>query len=792
MNLKYSIQDIANIIGGRVIGDGSYLIKQVIIDSRNFFRDAQTIFVAIKGDNNDGHDYLSSLAQAGCKAFIIDKEKEDLLSAETNAIIVEDSLQALQKLASYHRSKFDYPVIAITGSNGKTIVKEWLYHILKKKYNIIRSPKSYNSQVGVPLSILQMTHQHTLAIFEAGISQKGEMQKLEAIIQPTHGILTHVGTAHSVNFTSREEIREEKLRLFRNCNWVHVFDNNKQYLIESVKKDNQCNIHLNINGKEFNYDIPFTDHASTKNSISVMVAALEFGASIDLIKHESIHLPSVALRLETKKGVNQTIIINDSYSNDISSLEIALNHLVNKNEKDKKILILSDIEQDFMKDDQLYRNVAQLIEKKGVDQFFGIGPKLWANQQEFSKGTFFQNTDEFFGYIKSQPIEQAAILIKGARKFRFESIARYFELQSHETKLSIDLGALRNNVKHYQRMLQEDVKLLCMVKAFGYGSGSKEIGQTLQECQVDYLGVAYADEGKDLRSENIDIPILVMNSEKGAFDTIIEYNLEPSIYSFRQLDDFIRGLIDLGIKSYPIHIKLDTGMHRLGFMTHEIEELISMLSSQPEVRVKSIFSHLSASEDPHEDLFTNKQIQKFQYMCHNIESGIGYNCLKHILNTSGIERFPHAQMDMVRLGLGMYGVSQNQPNLENVGTLTTVISQIKNVKKGESMGYNRAQFAVDDMTIGIIPIGYADGFSRILSGGKGHVWVNGTLVKVVGNVCMDMTLIDLTGIPAKEGDEVEIFGNRRSIYDLSKEMHTIPYEVMTSVSQRVQRIYLTD
>lgn len=792
MNLKYSIQDIANVVGGKIVGDGNYLIKQVIIDSRNFFRDTKTMFVAIKGNNNDGHDYLTYLSQTGCKAFIINKEKENMLPDEVSAVVVEDSLDALQKLASYHRSKFEYPVIAITGSNGKTIVKEWLYHILKKKYNIIRSPKSYNSQVGVPLSILQMTHQHTLAIFEAGISQKGEMEKLEAIIQPTHGILTHVGTAHSINFTSKLEIREEKLLLFKNCKWIHFFDDNKLYLIESFKNDNKCNIHLKVNGNEFNYDIPFTDHASVKNSISVMVAALEFGASIDLIKHESIHLPSVALRLETKKGINQTIIINDSYSNDISSLEIALNHLVNKNEKDKKILILSDIEQDFMEDDQLYGNVARLIEEKGVNQLLGIGPKLWANQKKFSEGTFFQNTDEFFSYIKSHPIEQATILIKGARKFRFESIARYFELQSHETKLSIDLGALRSNVKHYQRMLQEDVKLLCMVKAFGYGSGSKEIGQTLKECQVDYLGVAYADEGKDLRSENIDIPILVMNSEKGAFDTIIEYNLEPSIYSFRQLDDFIRGLIDLNIKSYPIHIKLDTGMHRLGFMTHEIEELISMLCSQPEVRVKSIFSHLSASEDPHEDLFTNKQIQKFQYMCHNIESGIGYNCLKHILNTSGIERFSHAQMDMVRLGLGMYGVSQNEKDIQNVGTLTTVISQIKDVKKGESMGYNRAQFALKDMTIGIIPIGYADGFSRNLSCGKGHVWVNGTLVKVVGNVCMDMTLIDLTGIPAKEGDEVEIFGNRRSIDDLSKEMQTIPYEVMTSVSQRVQRIYLAD
>lgn len=790
MNLNYSIEDIAKTVNGRIIGNKDFIAKQIIIDSRNFFSDSDTLFIAIKGDNNDGHNYISDLYRNGCKAFIV--EEDQVLPNGTNAIVVKNSLEALQSLAAYHRSRFQYPVIAITGSNGKTIVKEWLYYILRKKFNIIRSPKSYNSQVGVPLSILQMTHQHNLAIFEAGISQKGEMEKLEKMIKPTHGVLTHIGTAHSANFDSKEEIRKEKMMLFKNSEWTYVYDDHENYLLEDVIKNDRSEIFLNVEGVEFDYEIPFTDSASMVNSITAIVAALNFEASIETIKAEAIHLPSVALRLETKQGLNHTVIINDSYSNDINSLEIALNHLANKKEKDKKILIISDIEQDYLEGEGLYENVAKLAFETGVDQVFGIGPDILQKQDLFINGEFFPNVEEFFHYVKAHPIEEAVVLIKGARKFRFESIAKYFELQSHETKLSIDLGALRNNVKTYQRMLNDDVKLLCMVKAFGYGSGSKEIGQILQECQVDYLGVAYADEGKDLRKENINTPILVMNSEKGGFDTIIDNELEPSIYSFRQLDDFIRALIDLGIKSYPIHLKVDTGMRRLGFMTHEIEELVSTLSSQPEVRVKSIFSHLSASEDPKEDLFTNKQIQKFQYMCHNIESGLGYNCIKHILNTSGIERFGHAQMDMVRLGLGMYGVSESNSHIENVGTLTTVISQIKDVKKGESMGYSRAQFALDDMTIGIIPIGYADGFSRSLSCGKGHVWINGSLARVVGNVCMDMTLIDLTGIPAKEGDEVEVFGNKRSIYDLSKEMKTIPYEVMTSISQRVQRIYLND
>lgn len=791
MNLHYSIEDIARAVDGRIMGNPEFAVKQVIIDSRNFFNDQDTLFIAINGDNNNGHDYVNSLHSSGCQAFMVESEFECMIPVGSTAVVVKDSLLALQKLAAHHRSQFSYPVLAITGSNGKTIVKEWIYYLLKKKYNIIRSPKSYNSQVGVPLSILQMTYQHNLAIFEAGISQKGEMERLERMIKPTHGILTHIGTAHSENFESKEEIRKEKSVLFKNCEWVHSFEESKKYILDIVTKKEHTEIFLNVHGDEFDFEIPYTDGASIKNAVTTVIAALQLDASPELISQEAIHMPSVALRLETKNGINQTIIINDSYSNDLNSLEIALNHLMNRSEREKKVVILSDFDQDFRKIGDSYKSVGKLIQEKGVDHFFGIGPQLLNSRSSFDEGNFFEKVEDFFHFIKDHPIEQAAVLIKGARKFRFESIAKYFELQSHETKLSIDLGALRNNVKTYQRMLNEEVKLMCMVKAFGYGSGSREIGQILEECNVDYLGVAYADEGKDLRIENINTPIVVMNSEKGAFDTIINYELEPSIYSFRQLDDFIRALIDLDIKSYPIHIKVDTGMRRLGFMTHEIEELVSTLASQPEVRVKSIFSHLAASENEREDLFTNKQIQRFQYMCHNIESGIGYNSIKHILNTTGIERFSHAQMDMVRLGLGMYGVS-NQPNIVNVGSLTTIISQIKNIKKGESIGYSRAQFALQDMTIGIIPIGYADGFSRALSCGKGHVLVNGRLAKVVGNVCMDMTIIDLSDIAAKEGDEVEIFGNNRSIFDLSEEMDTIPYEVMTSISKRVQRVYLAD
>lgn len=790
MNLNYDIGTLSTILSGDLIGDAEAKVNEIIIDSRNFFGNNKCLFVAIKGPHFDGHQFISSLASNGCKNFIIEKSQQHLAPPNTNVILVDQTLLALQILAAHHRKQFSYPVIGITGSNGKTIVKEWLYFFLKSKYNIIRSPKSFNSQVGVPLSILQMSPQHHLAIIEAGISKRGEMELLEKIIQPDIGVLTHIGTAHSQNFSSQEEIKKEKSILFKDAKWVYSFLDSGTIIQSIAKKNNHTEISLIVKEGKINYSVPFTDNASIQNSITAVVVAMHLGLSAEEISNVSIQLPSIALRLETKEGINQNIIINDTYSNDLNSLEIALNYLSNHPQRAQKVVILSDMEQDFHDTKELYQLIAQMIENKQIDTLFGVGPSMIRHRHLFKKGDFFERSDALLAYLKINPVSNSIILIKGARKFAFEGVARFFELKSHETKLTIDLGALSRNVKQYKNSLRPGVKLLCMVKAFGYGSGSKEIGKVLNECDVDYLGVAYADEGEDLRKENIHLPIIVMNSEKDAYDKIIEHKLEPSIYSFRQLDAFIRTLIDLGLKSYPIHIKLDTGMKRLGFLEEHLDELISTLSSQPEVRVKSIFSHLAASDDAHEDLFTRRQIQLFQYMSHRLESGLGYQSIKHVLNTSGIERFPDDQLDMVRLGLGMYGVSVNQTKLETVGTLTTVISQIKPVKKGESIGYGRSQFADSDMKIGIIPIGYADGFSRILSNGKGSVWINGKIARVVGRVCMDMTIIDLTHIEAKEGDQVEIFGQNRPIMHLAEEMDTIPYEVMTSISHRVQRIYL--
>ena len=790
MNLQYTTKEIAEILNATIINDSDNTINQIFIDSRNYFGESDRMFLCIKGPSDDGHKYIPQLIKEGCKLFLIDKKNIHLITENVTAIVVEDTIVALQKIAKHHRSKFKYPIIAITGSNGKTIVKEWLYHFLKNKYNISRSPKSYNSQIGVPLSLLQLNKNHTLGIIEAGISHPKEMDLLVEMIQPTHGVLTHIGTAHSENFKNIKEIAFEKGKLFKNTEWMYSYVQNEELIKDIQKTDNTTTLFLEHKGEIFSTEIPFTDDASIKNAITCIGFLLKNDVSIALIQAESMHLPPIALRLEARKGKNNNILINDSYSNDLDSLQIALNYLSKSNERSKKVVILSDVQQDKHTSKDLYKIISEAIDSRALDYFFGIGPDLLKQRHLFKKGDFFETTEQFIQYLPNIEISDAIVLIKGARKFEFEKLGKLFEEKSHETQLTIDLDALRSNIKVYQNMLNPNTKLLCMVKAFGYGSGSKEIAKVLEQCKVDYLGVAYADEGEELRKENIGLPIMVMNPEEGAFDQIIANKLEPSIFSFKQLDKFIRALIDQGIKSYPIHLKIDTGMKRLGFMIEEIEELISTISSQPEVRVKSIFSHLAAADNEREDLFTSKQIQIFQYVCHQIETGLGQNFIKHILNTSGIERFNYAQMDMVRLGLGMFGHSEQLKSLKPVGTLTSVITQIKKVKKGESVGYNRSQYALQDMNVGIIPIGYADGFSRNLSDGVGSVFINGMKAPVIGKVCMDMTIVNLTDISAKEGDEVEIFGPNRSINSLAKDMDTITYEVMTSISQRVVRKYI--
>ncbi len=806
MNLNYSIGEIASITQGTVRGDLQVTVNSLFIDSRNHFNENNSLFIAIKGEFNDGHEYLVELYQKGLRNFIIErtareklinkvrffKKNKNVQFSEANIIVVENAVVALQKIATHHRRKFDIPVIGITGSNGKTIVKEWLYHILRSQFNIVRSPKSYNSQVGVPLSILQMNRRHTLAIFEAGISIPGEMKVLEEMIAPTIGLLTNIGTAHLGNFESKISLINEKKILFNNCEYTYIDDKDKFADLHIEKKGKHSKIKASWNGLTIKYQIPFFDQAAIQNSLSCIALLLKFGIEINFIISKTASLPQIAFRLETRKGKDGNILILDNYNADVASLRIVLNYLDRHDKSKKRYLILSDIKQDKTKSIDLYHDIAELVNHRNIDNFIGIGKEMMINRSLFNKGYFYESTDQYIKDLEINKVKDTIILIKGSSEFRFEEIGQLLEAKTHETVLEINLNAISHNIKTYKSLLNPATKLLVMVKAFGYGAGIKEIGQILQHNNVDYLGVAYTDEGLDLRNEGIDLPILVMNAERSSFNDIIKNELEPSIFSFKQIDSFIRKLIDLGKKNYPIHLKLDTGMNRLGFIEEEIDNIISIIMSQPEVRVKSIFSHLAASDKSKHNDFTNQQIELFNTWANKLEKGLGYSVEKHILNSAGIENFPEHQFDMVRLGIGVYGNSSSLKNLEPVGRLKTIITQIKNTPKESSIGYSRSGFAEEDLTIAVIPIGYADGFSRSLSNGKGNVLVNGKLAPVIGNVCMDMTLINVTDIECTEGDEVIIFGPERPIADLAKEMSTISYEVMTSISERVVRVYLED
>jgi Alr-MurF fusion protein len=806
MNLNYTIEEITSITNGTVRGDSKAIVNSLFIDSRNHFNENNVLFIAIKGDFNDGHEYLIELYEKGLRNFIIErtareklitkvrffKKNKSLQFIEANIIVVENAVVALQKIAAHHRRKFDIPVIGITGSNGKTIVKEWLYHILRSQFNIVRSPKSYNSQVGVPLSILQMNRHHTLAIFEAGISLPGEMEALKEMIKPTLGLLTNIGTAHLENFESKNALINEKRTLFKSCQYIHIDDKDEFADIHIEKQGNHSKINANWKGLKVRYQIPFFDQAAIQNSLSCVALLLKFGIEINFITSKTISLPQIAFRLETRKGKDGNIIILDNYNADIASLRIVLDYLDRHDKSKKRYLILSDIKQDRTKSIDLYNHIAELVNQRNIDNFIGIGKEIMKHRNLFNKGYFYESTEQYIKDLEINSVKNTVILIKGSSEFRFEEICHLLEAKTHETVLEINLNAISHNIKTYKNLLNPETKLLVMVKAFGYGAGSKEIGQILQHNNVDYLGVAYTDEGLDLRNEGIELPILVMNAERSSFNDIIKNDLEPSIFSFKQLDNFIRKLIDLGERNYPIHLKLDTGMNRLGFIEEEIDNFISIIMSQPEVRVKSIFSHLAGSDKSKHNDFTKQQTELFKACANRLESGLGYSVQKHILNSAGIENFPEHQFDMVRLGIGVYGNSSSLNNLEPVGRLKTVITQLKDAPKGSSIGYSRGGFAEDDLTIAIIPIGYADGFSRCLSNGKGHVLVNGKLAPVIGNVCMDMTLINVTDVQCKEGDEVIIFGIERPIEDLAKEMGTISYEVMASISQRVVRVYLED
>lgn len=824
--MNHTISTIASVINATISGNGNTdtAIKNLLIDSRKLSNAETSLFFAIKGERHDGHAYLIDLYEKGVRHFVVSSlPQNNYVFNNSVFLLVKDTLLALQYLCAFHRKQFKIPVIGITGSNGKTIVKEWLYQLMREDKNIVRSPKSFNSQVGVPLSVWQITEENKLGIFEAGISKTQEMSLLETIIQPTIGLITNIGQAHDESFENQKQKVDEKLKLFVNsevliyCKDYLLVHNeisiNKAFkdlqvfswsrklrsdlLIGRITKGVADTKIQGIYKNDFiHINIPFTDEASIENAIHCWAMLLYLGYENPVIAERMRFLSPIAMRLELKEGINNCSIINDSYNSDLGSLAIALDFLNQQKQHPKKTLILSDILQSGRNEETLYREVAELIHKKGVSRLIGIGDGISNQTKQFDvEKTFYRSTDEFLKEFNNSFFRDETILLKGARAFGFEAISKIIQQKAHETVLEINLNAIVHNLNYFRAKIKSDTKIMAMVKAFSYGSGSFEIANILQFHRVDFLAVAYADEGIELRKAGITMPVMVMNPEEQSYDSMLQYNLEPEIYSFRVLSLFEETLKRSEHDSdhpIPIHIKLDTGMHRLGFDEDEVNELIVRIKNNKHLTIKSVFSHLAATDESEHDDFTWQQIKRFNEMSEKIKSHFTYPIMKHILNSAGITRFPDAQFDMVRLGIGLYGIgagTSEQSQLQNVSTLKTSISQIKNIPANETIGYSRKGIATRDIQIATVPIGYADGLSRKLSGGKGKMIVNGQYAPIIGNVCMDMCMIDITDINASENDEVIVFGEAYPITEVAKDVGTIPYEILTNVSRRVKRVY---
>ncbi len=823
--MKYAIKKTCSILGVKNFTPKTDCeISELLTDSRNLTNPAETLFFALETKNNDAHKFVSELYASGVRNFVVTKklpEWEPLRDA--NFLTVSNSLAALQKLAAFHRKQFDIPVIGITGSNGKTIVKEWLYQLLERDYNIARSPRSYNSQIGVPLSIWQIEEDTSLAIIEAGISQPDEMRRLETIIRPTIGVFTTLGEAHQENFTSLQQKAMEKLGLFVNSDifiyeednriinqsaelmvltqktysWSKVYNDAPLFIKKIEKENNSTTIHYAFLQLEYRTSIPFTDDASVENAISCLAVMLYLHVDPRIIAERMAKLEPVAMRLDVREGKSDCIIINDSYNSDINSIKIALDfQQQRKSGKElKKTLILSDIPQTGMIPNSLYKKIAELIKEKKIEKLIGIGNDIFENSKAFAvpEARFFLTTDEYLQSDAVKSHRHELILLKGARKYHFEKISEQLEQRIHETVLEVDLDALTHNYNFYKSMLSPDTKLVCMVKANGYGAGALEVAKTLQYHRCDYFAVAVAEEGVLLRGGGIFTPIIVLNPEVNGFEELFSKKLEPEVYNFRILNAFVREADRRGITNYPIHLKIDTGMHRLGFLSEQLPELIKTLKWQKGLKVKSVFSHLSASESWLFDDFTNKQMTRLYEAHAFIGQELGYPIYRHILNSAGIERFENAQWDMVRLGIGLYGVSPGGlKGLKNVCTLKTAILQIKEVPCHETIGYGRKEELRRDARIATIRIGYADGLNRRLGNRSSQVLINGRQAPIVGNVCMDLCMVDVTDIEAKEGDEVIVFGEGISVIDSANKIDTIPYEILTSVSPRVKRVYVKE
>ena len=831
--MSYTIEEITEMIGARRVGDTPRVIDWLLTDSRSLSFPEATLFFALATKRNDGARYIPELYLRGVRNFVLSEESLCQMEQEgafggiqpdANYLVVSHPLKALQKLAERHRSRFQIPVIGITGSNGKTVVKEWLNQLLGPDRQTVRSPRSYNSQIGVPLSVWRMDEQAELAIFEAGISEPGEMKELESIIKPTIGILTNIGGAHQENFFSLQDKCMEKLTLFKDCDVV-IYNGDDEFIsdcvsrsllsareiawsrkdmerplfISKVEKGEDCTrIDYRYLDMDNSYVLPFIDDASIENSLHCLAACLYLMLPAERIAERMAHLEPVGMRLEVKEGKNGCLLINDSYNSDLVSLDIALDFLYRRSLSNnlKRTLILSDILESGQNAPMLYREVEELLESRHVERIIGVGKELCEHADRFGiEKAFFPDTEALLLALQKGALrlENEIVLIKGARRFGFETLAEVLEKKVHETILEVNLGAMVENLNHYRSMLRPGVKMTCMVKASAYGAGSYEIAKTLQEHRVDYLAVAVADEGSELRKAGITTNILIMNPEMTAFKTMFDYHLEPEVYSFHLLDALVREAEKQGITNYPIHIKIDTGMHRLGFLPDEIPALIERLKAQDAVIVRSVFSHLVGSDSAQFDDFTRRQISVFESASGQLQAAFSHKILRHICNSAGIERFPEAQFDMVRLGIGLYGINPtDNAVMHNVSSLYTTILQIHDVPQADTVGYSRKGVLIRPSRIAALPIGYADGLNRHLGNGHAFCLVNGQRAPYVGNICMDVCMIDVTGIDCKEGDRVEIFGDHLPVTVLSDALDTIPYEVLTSVSTRVKRVYYQD
>ena len=823
--MEYTIEKITTLIGARRLGTVEATISWLLTDSRSLCFPESTLFFALRSERNDGHKYIPELYNRGVRNFVVSSTLQNAADyADANFLKVTDVLSALQRLAERHRDEFDIPVVGITGSNGKTMVKEWLYQLLSPSMTITRSPRSYNSQIGVPLSVWLLNERTQVALLEAGISEVGEMDALQDIIQPTIGVLTSLGAPHQENFRSLEEKCMEKLMLFKNASFIAYNtddavvsrcvrrssfkaskigwsrENPSETLyIKNVSSGTDATTILYVyKGKEASYRLPFIDEASVECSFACAAIALHLGITAEELDERMATLDPVAMRLEVKEGIHGCTLINDTYNSDINSLDIALDFMNRRPDQNgqRRTLILSDIYQSGETQQRLYEKVSELALNRGVQKFIGIGSVLKANASAIHvpECHFFEDVQSFVDSDVFRSLHDELILVKGSRAFGFDYIAELLEQKVHETILEVNLNALVDNFNYYRSLMKPETKLVCMVKADAYGAGAVEVSKTLQDHRVDYLAVAVADEGVTLRKNGITCNIIIMNPEMTAFKTMFDYDLEPEVYSFRLMDALIRAAEKEGITNYPVHIKLDTGMHRLGFdPDKDIDEVIGRLKHQNAIIPRSVFSHFVGSDSDGFDDFSASQFEKFQRAADKLQAAFGHKILRHIANSAGIEHFPERQLDMCRLGIGLYGVNpRNNKMINNVSTLKTTILQMRTVPADETVGYSRKGKLSQDSVIAAIPIGYADGLDRHLGNGRGYCMVNGCKAPYVGNICMDVAMIDVTGINCKEGDMVEIFGNNLPVTVLSDALDTIPYEVLTSVSNRVKRIYLME